>query len=73
MDIEDYNEYQSLFKDELIISVRKLLKRLEDQGDYELEDSKEHNNLVEYFNQFYLHKKLSKKEFNIKKMKANEN
>jgi hypothetical protein len=61
-DIKDYKEYKSLYKDDLVVAVRKLLKRIEDKGDYELEDSSEHNNLKHYFNRFGLHQKLSAKD-----------
>lgn len=61
-DVKDYADYTSLFKDDLVVAVRKVLKRLEDKGEYNFEDSPEHNALIRYFNKFGLHKKLTKKE-----------
>ena len=60
--IRDYIEYKELYADDLVVAVRNLLRRIEDKGDYELEDSKEHNALITYFNKFGLHKKLTKQE-----------
>ncbi len=62
-DIKDYAEYESYFKDDLVVAVRKLLKRIEDSGDMNLEDSKEHNALIRHFNKFALHKKITKSTF----------
>lgn len=61
-DIKDYADYISLFKDDLVVSVRKLLERIEDKGDRDIEDSKEHNKLKKYFNKFGLHRKLTEKQ-----------
>lgn len=61
-DIKDYIEYKELYADDLVIAVRNLLRRIDNEGDYELEDSKEHNALKTYFNKFGLHKKLTKQE-----------
>jgi len=62
-DMKDYADYESYFKDDLVVAVRKLLKRIEDKGDLNLEDSEEHNALVRHFNRFALHKKISKSNF----------
>lgn len=59
----NYEDYQALFKDDLVVAVRKLLERIEDKGDRELEDSPEHNGLNRYFNKYALHKKINKEEF----------
>lgn len=61
-DVKDYQDYLSLFKDDLVVAVRKLLKKIEDKGVYELEDSPEHNALIKYFNKFGLHKKLTREQ-----------
>lgn len=61
-DIKDYQDYESLFNDDLVVAVRKILERIEDLGDYELEDSTEHGTLIRYFNKFGLHKKLTEEE-----------
>lgn len=61
-DVKDYKDYLSLFKDDLVVAVRKVLERIEDQGDMDFEDSKEHNALKEYFNKFGLHKELTPKQ-----------
>ncbi len=59
----EYQEWKELFKDDLVVAVRKLLERIENKGDNDLEDSKEHNRLKGYFNTFYLHKKTTKEDF----------
>lgn len=69
-DLKDYEDYNNLFKDDLVVAVRKLLKRIENSGDYELEDSEEHNELISYFNKFGLHKKVNKKTFQIFEFKC---
>ncbi len=61
--VKDYQDYESYYKDDLVVAVRKLLKRIEDKGDHELEDSNEHNTLIAHFNKFALHKKITKAEF----------
>ena len=61
--MKDYADYESYFKDDLVVAVRKLLKRIEDKGDMHLEDSNEHNSLIRHFNKFALHKKISKADF----------
>lgn len=63
MELKDYKEYQELFKDDLVVAVRNLLKKIEDGDAYDLEDSSEHNALVRYFNKFRLHKKLTSTQF----------
>lgn len=60
-DIKDYKEYNELFKDDLVVSVRELLKKIE--YGFDIVDSPEHNKIIEYFNKFALHKKISEKEF----------
>lgn len=61
-DVKDYAEYKELFKDDLVVIVRKILQKIEDNAGFDLEDSPLHNELVRYFNKFGLHKKLTKKE-----------
>lgn len=61
--ITTYKEYQDLYKDDLVKAVRKLLQRIEEKGDYELADSREHHSLIDYFNRFALHKKITKSQF----------
>ena len=56
----EYREYCQLFDDDLVCAVRKLLERIEDAGEHELEDSEEHGALIVYFNKFALHKKITK-------------
>lgn len=63
LDLKDYKEYQELFKDDLVVAVRKLLNRIEKDGEYNLEDSTEHNNLKRYFNKFALNKKITEEQF----------
>lgn len=58
-----YEDYQALFKSDLVVAVRKLLEKIDDQGDRDLEDSPEHNALKGYFNKYALHKKINKEEF----------
>lgn len=62
-DIKDYKEYEKLFNDELVVAVRKVLTRIENKGEFNFEDSDEHNALKNYFNKFALHKKISKPLF----------
>jgi hypothetical protein len=64
-ELKDYKDYEDMFNDDLVVAVRNLLKRIEEQGDYELEDSEEHNDLIEYFNKFGLHKKINKNRFKV--------
>lgn len=61
--INDYNEYEKLFEDNLVIAVRKVLDKIENNGDHDFEDSKEHNTLIKYFNKFALHKKIDEEQF----------
>ncbi|MDO7847603.1 hypothetical protein Q5H92_14640 [Hymenobacter sp. M29] len=58
-----WEEYNTLFKDDLVVTIRKLLKKAEEHSSYTLEDGPEHGALVQYFNKFGLHKKLTKAEF----------
>lgn len=60
----EYKEYKELFKDDLVVAVRKLLEKISNQGDENLEDSEEHNALISYFNKFALHKKVNEETFN---------
>lgn len=62
-DIKNYQEYEQLFKDDLVIAVRGVLEYIEDKGEHDFEDSNQHNGLIGYFNRFALHKKISEKEF----------
>jgi hypothetical protein len=64
-ELKDYEDYESMYKDDLVVAVRNLLKRIENKGDHDLEDSPEHNDLKQYFNWFGLHKKSSKEQFEI--------
>lgn len=64
-ELEDYKEYEHLFKDDLVVAVRNLLNRIENEGEHDLEDSPEHNDLIRYFNIFCLHKKVNKQQFEI--------
>lgn len=61
--IKDYADYVSYFNDDLVVAVRKVLKRIEDRGAHDLEDSKEHNALKSIFNKFALHNKITPKEY----------
>jgi hypothetical protein len=72
-DLKDYEEYESLYKDDLVVAVRKLLNAEEDldifgQIDYEQDPKQKMSDayslLMDYFNKFYLFKKLKKTEFN---------
>lgn len=65
--IKDYEEYEQLFNDDLVVAVREALMRIENKGEHDFEDSTEHNNLKKYFNKFYLHNKVSKEKFNLLK------
>lgn len=62
-DLKDYAEYESVFNDDLVVTVRSILKKVEDNSGYDFVDSPEHNVLVSYFNLFGLHNKLSKELF----------
>lgn len=66
-DIKDYQEYEQLFNDDLVVAVRAILRRIDNGDAYNLQDEKEHNALVEYFNKFGLHRKLSKSQFQSRK------
>jgi len=63
MELKDYQEYEQLFNDDLVVAVRNVLKKILDGQAYDLEDSPEHNALIEYFNKFALHKKITEKQF----------
>lgn len=70
MELKDYKEYESLFKDDLVVAVRKVLQQIEDpkyvkaiDEYWTIEDSPEHNALITYFNKFGLHRKLTPKQF----------
>lgn len=69
-DIKDYEEYNALFNDDLVVAVRKVLMQIEDPKYIEeideywtMPDSTEHGVLIDYFNKFGLHRKLSEKQF----------
>lgn len=64
-ELKDYLDYESMFNDDLVFAVRKMLKRIENKGDQDFEDSAEHNALIGYFNHFGLHKKFGKKQFEV--------
>lgn len=64
-ELEDYEDYENLFKDDLVVAVRKVLAKIENDGEHEFEDSEEHNVLIEYFNKFGLHKKINKNKFEV--------
>ncbi len=61
--IKTYKEYENLFYSELVFNVRELLEKTEENEFSDFEDSKEHNSLKNYFNKYFLHKKLSHEEF----------
>lgn len=63
-EIKNYNEYEELFNNDLVIAVRNVLKKIEDGEVYDLQDSKEHNALIDYFNKFKLHTLINQKDFN---------
>ncbi len=63
-DVKNYEEYQKLFSNDLVVAVRTIIKKIENNNGFDIVDSKEHNELINYFNNFRLHKKLSEKEFN---------
>lgn len=64
-ELKDYEEYENLFEDDLVVAVRKLLDKIIEEGTEELEDSDEHNDLIEYFNRFCLYRKVDKNKFKI--------
>ncbi len=63
-DVKDYQEYLQLYKDDLVKIARKILDKVEDGDYHDFEDSNEHNKLIEYFNKFALHKKITEERFN---------
>lgn len=63
MDLKNYQEYEELFNDDLVVAVRKALKKIENREIIDFEDSPEHNALIDYFNKFALHKKVNKSQF----------
>lgn len=63
-----YEDYERLYDNKLIAFVRSLLERIQDRGDHDLEDSTEHNNFVEYFNDNRLWRKLSREQFHNTKL-----
>lgn len=69
-EIKDYQEYEQLFNDDLVVAVRNVLTVIEDNKHYEIEDTPEHNALKEYFNKFLLHTKISEERFIQKKSKT---
>lgn len=69
-ELKDYEDYENLFKDDLVACVRKLLEKIANEGDDQLEDSDEHNDLIEYFNRFCLHRKVNKEKFEISQFRG---
>lgn len=68
-ELKDYEDYEKLFNDDLVVAVRKLLERLDD-GEYDengngIEDSDEHNEIKGYFNKFDLWRKNTKEGLQI--------
>ncbi len=63
--VNNFDDYKTLFNNELVVVVRGLLQRIEDMGGYDIEDSSEHNALIEYFNKFALHKEIDEEQFKI--------
>lgn len=61
--IKYYSEYEALFDLDLVVIVRDVLLKIEDNNGYDIANSKEHQCLVSYFNKYGLHKKLSESEF----------
>lgn len=68
MNLKDYEEYEQLFQDDLVVAVRAVLQKIEDGYSHEIEDSSEHNTLVRYFNKFALHKKITEEQFKNRKI-----
>ena len=64
--IKNYKEYEELFEDELVVAVRNLLKKIEEEVARNLEDSREHNALIRYFNKFSLYGKMDEEKFSTR-------
>lgn len=63
--IKTYQEYEQFFKDDLVKTCRKIMQKLEnfEYDNKGLQDSEEHGQLIDLFNKFGLHKKLTVKQF----------
>lgn len=70
-DVKSYKEYTELYNSKLIKILRRILKRLEDNNGYDIEDSDEHGAIIEYFNENGLHKKLTVEQFKQRQKDGN--
>lgn len=58
-----YKEYTELYSDDLIRTIRNILKKTEDKKLYDFDGSTEHGYFVDFFNEYRLHKKMTMKGF----------
>lgn len=58
-----YKDYLKSFNAKPHKLLRALLEHIEDSGPHDLEDSNTHNDIIEYFNKHWLHKKFTEEEF----------
>lgn len=65
----NYSEYEKYFHSRLVNLVRELLSETEERKHYNFDSSYLHQQMIRYFNENRLHKKITMEEFEMLKAK----